>query len=420
MTAAAVFDLDEIIPFGGIAGITIAAYSESPEVGAILQKCRESRHLADVRFVHSDSGIQGAIRTYREAQSPHVLIIETALEKHSLMASLDQLAEVCESETRLILIGQANDVQLYRELVRRGVSEYLAWPVTVRQIIRSVAEIEELQGGLAKGRVFAFTGASGGCGSSTIAASAAWLIGHRKSAPTTLIDLDIEFGTLGLNLGINAMRGASDALRAGTRLDSQFLEGLLNSYDDYLRLLASSEQSVDEPGFTDDAIDHLIDTARITASYVVLDVPSPRTSGAHRAIMAADQVFITAAPDLHNLRNAKKLFDSLRRARPDEREPFLVINKVGAAKRYEVPVKEFVEALQCKQYAVVNYEPGVVIKAATQGKSVLSMDRGANILANVDKMLLDAAGTATHQKSGLVQRMRRYLKPLSSRAVTKK
>lgn len=415
MTVATVIDQDEIITFGGIAGISVAAYTETSETAAILQKCRESRHMADVRFVHSDGGVQAAIRAYREAQSPHVLIVETALSNAALMTILDQLAEVCESETRLILIGQANDVQLYRELVRRGVSEYLPAPVTVRQVIRAISDIEELPGGLAKGRVFAFTGASGGCGSSTMAASAAWLIGHRKSTPTTLVDLDIEFGTIGLSLGLNSLRGVSDALRAGTRLDSQFLEGLLNSYDDFLRVLTSSEQSIDEPDFSDDAVDHLVEVARASSSYVVLDVPALRTSGAHRAVLAADQIFITATPDLPNLRNAKKLFDTFRRARPDESEPFLILNRVGAAKRYEVPVKEFTEALQCKRYAVIPYEPAIVANAATQGKSVLHLDRGPGLLTGLDKMLQDAIGNAVNRRQGLVQTLLRRIKPFSSR-----
>jgi len=416
MTIVKPIPQNEILPFGGIAGISIVAFTELAETSEIIGKCRESRHMMDVKFRQSDGGIEAAIRAFREAQSPHVLIIETQLAGDALMSALDRLAEVCEADTRLILIGNANDVMLYRDLVRRGVSEYIPQPVTVRQVIRAIAEIEELPGGLAKGRVIAFTGASGGCGSSTMAASAAWLIGHRKSAQTTLVDLDIEFGSIALNLGLNPLRGVSDALRAGLRLDSQYLEGILQDYDEYLRVLPASEQSIDEPDFSDEAIDQLVDVARSAASYVILDVPQLRTASAQRAVMNSDQIFVTATPDLASLRNAKKLIDTFRRARPEESEPFLLINKVGAAKRYEVPVSDFVDALSVKRYAVINYEPSIIANAAAQGKSVLQMDRGKALLSDLNEMIQDIVGSPVTTRNGLFNTLfRRIRVPKRSR-----
>ncbi|MEY4698044.1 MAG: hypothetical protein RIT14_2472 [Pseudomonadota bacterium] len=406
MTVAQQIGLEEIVSFGGIAGISISAFTEREDTHRVMEQCRQSRHLADVKFHLEGGGMDAAIEAFRDAQSPHLLIIESHLVDGALMAALDRLAEVCEADTRLVLLGQANDVLLYRELVRRGVSEYLPTPVTVRQVIRAIADIEEQPGGLPKGRVFAFTGTCGGAGSSTMAASVAWVVGHRKRTPVTLIDLDAEFGSLGLNLGVSSLRGVSDALRAGLRLDSQLLEGLLQGYDEFLRILPASDQSIDDQEFSEDAVDRLIDVARSSASYVILDVPSLRTAAARRAVMAADQVFLTATPDLSSLRNAKKLLDTIRRARPDESDPFLILNKVGAVKRMEVPVQEFVDALSVKKFAVVHYDPATVTDAANKGRSLLQADRGPALLSGVEALVQELVGTPVTARLGLLQALK--------------
>ena len=46
-----------------------------------------------------------------------------------LLEQLGALAEVCDPGTKVIVIGAANDIALYRELIRRGVSEYLVPPL---------------------------------------------------------------------------------------------------------------------------------------------------------------------------------------------------------------------------------------------------------------------------------------------------
>ena len=56
-----------------------------------------------------------------------------------MLAELDQLANVCSDTTKVVVIGGANDIRLYRELARRGISEYLVTPVAPLQIIEAIA-----------------------------------------------------------------------------------------------------------------------------------------------------------------------------------------------------------------------------------------------------------------------------------------
>ena len=68
---------------------------------------------------------------YREASTPNLIILESLQDHNTMLAELDRFAEVCDAGTKVIVIGHVNDVLLYRQLVTRGVSEYLVMPLSV-------------------------------------------------------------------------------------------------------------------------------------------------------------------------------------------------------------------------------------------------------------------------------------------------
>ena len=74
-------------------------------------------------------GIAAATEAYRSSATPNVVIIESDGHGEELLGGLDMLAEVCDAGTRVIAIGHLNDIVLYREMVRRGVSDYLMAPI---------------------------------------------------------------------------------------------------------------------------------------------------------------------------------------------------------------------------------------------------------------------------------------------------
>ena len=89
---------------------------------------------------------------------------------------LDTLAEVCDAGTRVIVVGHLNDIVLYRELVRRGVSDYLIAPVGPVDVIRAISGLFYAADAKPVGRTLAVVGAKGGVGASTVAHNIAWAI----------------------------------------------------------------------------------------------------------------------------------------------------------------------------------------------------------------------------------------------------
>src|SRR5215469_8556331 len=104
--------------------VSVQAFCETVETAAAVQSAGEDRRLGKAHLKIQMGGMAAAIEAYRAAPTPNVIVLE-ADGRSDILAGLDQLATVCDSGTRVVVIGRINDVMLYRELVRRGVSVYV-------------------------------------------------------------------------------------------------------------------------------------------------------------------------------------------------------------------------------------------------------------------------------------------------------
>jgi len=119
---------------------------------------------------------------------------------------------VCDAGTRVVVIGRLNDVLLYRELIRRGVSDYLIAPVGTIDVVRSVCGLFSSPDAKPVGRVVAIIGAKGGVGASTIAHNLPWAVARDLKLDTVVTDLDLAFGTAGLDYNQDPPQGIADAV----------------------------------------------------------------------------------------------------------------------------------------------------------------------------------------------------------------
>jgi pilus assembly protein CpaE len=241
------------------------------------------------------------------------------------------------------------------------------------------------------GRLVSVIGAKGGAGASTIAHNLSWTLAERCGANTTLVDLDVPFGTAALDFNQGPSQTVADALGAPDRVDPIFLDRLLVRQTERL-LIFSAPGSLDRDfEFDAEAYEVLIDAVRRTAPFVVLDLPHMWTHWVRDALVSSDAIVLVATPELASLRNAKNMLERLERLRRNDAPPHVVLNMTGIAKRPEIPAKDFGEALGCPLSAVIPFEPAVFGLAANNGqmlaeigapsRSAEAMDMLANVLS---------------------------------------
>ena len=350
--------------------ISIQAFCEAVETAAAIQAAGEDRRLGKAHLKIQMGGMAAAAEAYRTAPTPNVIVLEFQSRAEDILAGLDSLAEVCDAGTRVIVIGRHNDVTLYRELVRRGVSDYLLVPVGALDIVRSVCGLFSAPDAKPVGRIVAVVGAKGGVGASTVAHNIGWAVARDLTLDSVVTDLDLAFGTAGLDFNQDPPQGIADAVFSPERIDTAFVDRLLSKCSDHLSLLAAPATLDRVYDFGAEAFDAILDSLRATVPVIILDVPHQWTGWSKRTLLAADDILIVAAPDLANLRNTKSMVDILKAGRANDRRPFYLLNQVGVPKRPEINASDFAKALEDEPIAVIGFEPQLFGTAANNGQMI--------------------------------------------------
>jgi pilus assembly protein CpaE len=349
--------------------VSVQAFCATAETAAAVQAAGEDRRLAKTNLTVKMGGIVTAIDTYHTQPTPNVIILETEANS-DILAGLDELATVCDPGTRVVVIGGVHDVAPYRELVRRGVNDYVIGPVVALDVVRSICSLFSASEAIAVGRIIAVVGAKGGVGASTVAHNVAWAIARDLALDSVVIDLDLAFGTASLDYNKDPVQGIANAVFSPDRPDTALIERLMAKCTDRLSLLAAPATLERVYDLGEQAFDAVFDTLRMTTPCIVLDVPHQWSGWARRALVSADDILVVAEPDLANLRNAKNMISLLKAARPNDQPPLYCLNQVGMSKRPEIDAKGFAKTMESKPIACIPFDPKLFGTAANNGQMI--------------------------------------------------
>jgi pilus assembly protein CpaE len=358
-------------PLLSIPKVEIAVFCRSEEVAETIRAAAIDRRLARATVTIKDGGTKEATTLYGGDTSPNLVVVENNDDEARLMAALEALALECVTGTKVIVIGRSNDVGLYKKLMEAGVSDYLVLPLAPMEFVASVHRCFRDSTGEKLGRIVAFVGAKGGTGSSTLAHNVALAMSKRVDADVLVADLDLQCGTLGLNFDVDGPQGMTDVLDGTNRLDDVLLRRLAVPYTDRLHLLPATADLNRLFTPKEEDVGRLLEVARSSSWHIVVDLPHTWTPWTRKVLSEADEIVLTATPDLVSMRNAKNLIDFLRKARPNDPPPRLVLNKVETPKLPEIKPKDFVAAVGVEESICVPFDPQLFGKAANNGRLVI-------------------------------------------------
>jgi pilus assembly protein CpaE len=370
--------------------ISIQAFCETQDIASIVQAAIVDRRMNKAHVKLHMGGAPAALEAYRNAPTPNLIVLEATHDRDALIGHLDELSQFCDAGTKVIVCGKVNDIVLYRQLMLRGVSEYLVAPFGIMEFVQAVSHLYSAPGAAPVGRVIAVIGAKGGVGSSTIAHNVAWSIASGLDTSTIIADLDLGFGTAGLDYNQDPPQGIAEAVFAPDRVDSNLVDRLLSKCSDNLSLLAAPATLDRLYDFPETAFDSIIDVLRASTPCIILDLPHAWNAWTRRMLIGADDVIIVAAPDLANLRNTKNILDNVRSARPNDYQPKLILNGVGLLKRPEISVADFAKTVELEPIAVISHDAKLFGAAANNGQMIAEIEgngKTAEIFANLSRTL---------------------------------
>ncbi len=389
-------DLDHLRP---LPRISIHAFCETESMLRMMENCGTDRRLAKVSMRVNRGNISAAANMFSTVPTPNLIVLETSVDPRHMLEELAPLAAVCDPTTKVILVGHHNDIGLYRELIRNGISEYLVAPVSISDMLGSVASIFVDPDAEPLGRSIAFIGAKGGTGSSTIAHNCAFGISNLFETEVILADLDLPFGTANIDFDQDPAQGIAEAVFAPDRLDDIFLERLLTKCSQRLSLLAAPSMLDRAFDFHSAAFQPIVDILQRSVPVSVLDLPHSWNDWTRSVLATADEVIITAVPDLANLRNTKNMFDALKKLRPNDRKPHLILNQVGMPKRPEISPADFCDPLENDPIAIIPFDIALFGNAANTGRMISEIDSKSATAETLSQISHIITGRANHKKA---------------------
>ena len=322
--------------------------ASGPTPLAAAETAARDRRMARASTVVRMGGLETAVEFYQNQPRRRWSSSRASTRRRSCSSSSTGWPRCCDPGTKVVVIGAANDIALYRELMRRGVSEYLVPPLQPLQLIGAItAPLRRPVRAVRRPPDRLLSAPSGGVGSSTVAHNLAYAVAERMSANTVIVDLDLPFGTAGLDFNQDPLHGrrrrAQPARPAGpgaARPD----DGPLHRPPEPVRRpghpRAATTTSRPRPSRRSPS------KIRATAPYVVLDLPHLWSAWMRRMLIdgrrRGDRRRRPTSPRCATPRTSSTW--SAPRA-PTTPPPRLVLNKVGVPGRPEIPVKDFGEAL---------------------------------------------------------------------------
>ena len=354
------------------------------------------------RCVINRGGIAKAIEYLNEQRSPQLLLVDISGIDMPL-SLIHTLAEVCEPGTTVVVLGDHNDVGLYRDLVEAGVSNYLVKPLTRELLAKALSpktatDIRTTT--LKLGKIVSFVGARGGVGTTTLAANLAWHLANRQSRRVALVDLDLQHGDCSLLFNVENTPGFREALANPLRLDALLLDRIMTHVGERLFVLGSEEPLSDNVQFTPSAIDTLFSVLRSQFHYVIVDVPRTPAPAYRRALEMADRRVIVVDQTMRSMRDAVRvasLFDDEqvpRAERPVDTRYIFVVNRVGEAGPHALPLNDIQKVIQVRPTIQIPFLPKLVAPAAHH----------ALVVASQRGKFTDAVATLALELSGRQQR----------------
>ena len=382
--------------------LSITAFIVNETTKAAIYEIQKERHFARCQIAIHDGGIDNGIASLSANNTPNLLIVEADETGPLLIEKLEALADVFDANSKILLIGHENDIQLYRQLMDMGISAYLCGAVSAAQLAASINQLFTDPGSVDLGQVIACIGARGGTGSSTIAANLADALGKEYSETVILIDLDLCFGTAALSFNLEQRQSITEALSQPNRLDDVLMERFMLKYNEYLSVIPSPTTLVGDIDISINAFETLLNLARQMAAFIILDLPHQWTPWVNEVLLDANEVIITAYPDLANLRDTKSIFDSLRETRGVKSPTRLVLNKVGLAKEFELSSKDYEGSIKTFPMLKFPFEAEVHMSAMNNGQSLIENNersRSAKLMRELATKVSGRASVKQQQKS---------------------
>lgn len=297
---------------------------------------------------------QAAAKLAEHQITPSHLVIDIGARGQDVLPEIDQLAQQCETGTRVVAVGDTNDIHLYRGLIGRGVLEYQPMPVEPDEICRlltkpiaapatapTASPAPAPRAATSDKRVISFFSAASGDGASSAALNTAYALSQLHPGTTVLVDMDYQFGVVAKHLDLQNQYGIRDVFDHPDRgADATLIKRMVAVYG-RLHVITAPAELRYLPNVSEATIRELVNTLKETYDHVVLDLPHVWTPWVAAAAQQSTHVVLVAQLWLKSVSHAARMMRVFREMNVPLDRISTVINRSGAKFKEAIDPADF-------------------------------------------------------------------------------
>jgi pilus assembly protein CpaE len=366
------------------------AFINDPQSRSAIQAVCQPRQE---KFTLHEGGSRDAAEYVARNALPHILIIDISDSDQPMDALLPVLAAAGEN-TRVIAIGNTNDVALYRELIEAGVTDYLAKPLTDRSILGALHRAEGADAAAKappseRSRIVVVMASRGGVGASTAAANIAWFLAEERRRKTALLDLDLQFGTISLTFDVEPSRGLREAMMQPNRIDSLLVNSASVRVNERLSILAAEEAHEEDLRYEPAALTLLIDELAQQNEFIVIDLPLHPAAYRSKVLPMARDIIVLTDLSLAGLRDSIRICTQAQKAAPQAK--LIVVGSRPSSHDAGVTRAEFEKSLGRKLAMILPDDHKAAAMAAARGKPLAVAARSSKLTSALRQLTAQLA-----------------------------
>ncbi|MGE5064279.1 MAG: AAA family ATPase [Myxococcales bacterium] len=316
-------------------------------------------------------------------------VVEVDAGNSASMKRFQQLAE--NTRTPLIAAAYEPPLALVRSLIRAGAHDVIPLPLTVEELETSLAPIHDeiakrqTEAATSHAKLVSIVKSVGGVGATALLGQLAIRFAEqeaKKGREACLIDLDVQFGDVAFQLGLQPKLSLADLLEAGSRLDGSLIRATTTEHSSGLKVIAAPTDMMPLEGIPSEHILQIVDFATREFGTVFVDLPANWTNWSLSLVARSDLVLLVTELTVTGINRARRQLDLLDSQDLGNLDVRVIVNRYDKAMAKTVRPADVREALGkdiaytiCNDFALMRMaiDRGVPINELKR-KSPLSKD----------------------------------------------
>lgn len=312
----------------------------------------------------------------------------------SVTSSMDRVQSIKARfpDASVVVAMDAADLRMVRTLVKAGVADVVALPLSAEELVQAIVAIgetraEEGNESALGSMITVVRGLGGGGATSLITHLAAELgNGDGEHPNVCILDLDLQFGRVAQVLNLAPRRTLTDLLEAKGRVDSEFLQSVIARHPAGIAVVAAPDEIGPLESIDTAALDQVLQLVRREFEYVLIDLPSNLTNWSLSIVSRSDRVMVLTEQSIPNLRQARRRIDLFRSLGLDLRLLSVVLNRVETGLFKTIGVNDVERALGQPVAEMLHDDSPYIAQAQEQGRLVGEIRRKSKFAADIAKL----------------------------------